>query len=178
MHSYRSGPETERILHRAFTPDDCEAFYGLNSHPEVMRYTGEPPLRSLEDARRAIVDYPDFESVGYGRWACVLKESGAVIGFCGLKHLPALDEVDVGFRFLPEYWGRGIATETCSACLAFGFEVLGLDRILGLVLAGNAASIRVLEKCGLTGRGEIVFEGERALKYEVLRVGWAREPRG
>lgn len=169
MNSYRCGPETERIEHRAFTLNDCEAFYRLNSHPEVMRFTGEPPLNSLEDARQAVADYPDFETVGYGRWACVLKETRAVIGFCGLKYLPDLNEVDVGFRFLPEYWGQGIATETCSACIAFGFDVLKLDRILGLVLTENEASIRVLEKCGLTRRGEIMCDGERALKYEILR---------
>ncbi|HCT45802.1 MAG: GNAT family N-acetyltransferase [Phycisphaerae bacterium] len=170
MKSYRSGPATERIEHRAFTLDDCESFYHLNSHPEVMRYTGEPPLRSLMDARRAIADYPDFETVGFGRWACVLKDTGAVIGFCGLKYLPELEEVDVGFRFFPEYWGQGIATETCSACIAFGFEVLKLDRILGLVLTENKASIRVLEKCGLTQNGEVTYDGERALKYEIIRA--------
>jgi RimJ/RimL family protein N-acetyltransferase len=101
----------------------------------------------------------------------VLKETGAVIGFSGLKYLPELDEVDVGFRFLPEYWGKGIATETCTACIAFGFDVLNLERILGLVLEENTASIRVLEKCGLTPDGEIMFEDECALKYEILRPG-------
>jgi len=169
MNSYRSGPETERIEHRAFTLDDCEAFYRLNSHPEVMRFTGEPPLNSLEGARQAIVDYPDFDTVGYGRWACVLKETGAIIGFCGLKYLPELNEVDVGFRFLPEYWGQGIATETSSACIAFGFKVLKLNRILGLVLSENEVSIRVLEKCGMTRNGSIMYDGECALKYEILR---------
>jgi len=149
--------------------NDCEAFYRLNSHPEVMRFTGEPPLNSLEDARQAIADYPDFETVGYGRWACVLKDTRAIIGFCGLKYLPDLNEVDVGFRFLPEYWGQGIATETCTACIAFGFDVLNLNRIMGLVLTENEASIRVLEKCGLTKHGEIMYDGERALKYEILR---------
>jgi ribosomal-protein-alanine N-acetyltransferase len=168
MRTYRSGPETERIEHRAFTLDDCEAFFRLNSHPEVMRYTGEPPLRSLADARQAIADYPDFDTVGYGRWACVLKETQAVIGFCGLKYLPELDEVDVGFRFLPAYWGQGIATETCSASISFGLDVLKLNRILGLVLTENAASIRVLEKCGMVRSGEVMFEGHCALKYEYL----------
>lgn len=169
MNVYRTGPATERIEHRAFTLDDCEAFYRLNSHPQVMRFTGEPPLKSLEEARQAIADYPDFETVGYGRWACVLKETRTVIGFCGLKYLPDLDEVDVGFRFLPEYWGKGIATETCSACIEFGFDTLKLDRILGLALPENGASIRVLEKCGMSRQGEITYDGEHALRYEILR---------
>ncbi|MEM7228119.1 MAG: GNAT family N-acetyltransferase [Planctomycetota bacterium] len=170
MASYRTGPETDRLVHRAFTLDDCEAFFRLNSHPEVMRFTGEPPLRSLDEARQAVADYPDFDTVGYGRWACVLKETGVVIGFSGLKFLPELNAVDVGFRFLPEYWGQGIATETCVACIAFGFEILELDRILGLVLPDNAASIRVLEKCGMTLHGEITCDGMRALQYEIHRA--------
>ena len=169
MKSYRVGPETERIMHRAFTLADCDAFYRLNSHPEVMRFTGEPPLQSIDEAQRAITSYPDFETIGYGRWACVLKDTGAVVGFCGLKFLPELDEVDVGFRFFPEYWGQGIATETSRACIDFGFDVLKLDRILGLVLSENTASIRVLEKCGLVRNGEVEYDGETALRYEVLR---------
>lgn len=169
MQSFRSGPETERVKHRAFTPDDAEAFFRLNSHPEIMRYTGEPLLESLEESRQALAAYPDFDTVGYGRWACVLKETDTIIGFCGLKFLPELNEVDVGFRFFPEYWGQGIATETCSACIAFGFETLNLERILGLVLPDNNASIRVLEKCGMTRSGEVMYDGECAQRYEILR---------
>lgn len=169
MNTYRSGPTTDRIEHRAFTLDDCEAFYRLNSHPEVMRFTGEPPLSSIEEALQAITNYPDFETVGYGRWACVLKDTGTVIGFCGLKYLPELDEVDVGFRFFPEYWGQGIATETSRACIEFGFDVLKLDRILGLVLSENTASIRVLEKTGMVRNGEVEYDGEYALKYQINR---------
>ena len=178
MKTYRTGPNTERVEHRAFTLGDSEVFLRLNSHPEVMRFTGEPPLSSLEDARQAIADYPEFETVGYGRWACVLKETRDVIGFCGLKYLPELNEVDVGFRFLPEYWGQGIATEASAACIAFGFDVLKLERILGLVLPDNGASIRVLEKCGMTRSGDVTYDGERALKYEILRPTGVPGPSG
>ena len=169
MNVYRTGPTTPRLEHRALTADDAEAFFALNSHPEVMRFTGEPPLRSLEEAVDAIANYPDFDTVGYGRWACVLRDSRAVIGFCGLKYLPELDAVDVGFRFLPEHWGRGIATEACAASIAFGFDVLKLQRIIGLVLAENAASIRVLEKCGLQRGKDITYEGQPVLQYEIGR---------
>lgn len=169
MISYRTGPQTRRIEHRAFTPDDAEVFFRLNSHPEVMRYTGEPCLQSIDAARQAIINYPDFDTVGYGRWACVLKESGAVIGFCGLKYLPELDAVDVGFRFFPEYWGQGLGSEVCAASIAFGFDTLKLSSIIGLVLPENGASIRVLEKCGMHLSGEVEFDGECALKYEISR---------
>ncbi|MCA9297324.1 MAG: GNAT family N-acetyltransferase [Phycisphaerales bacterium] len=149
------------------TPDDAPAFFALNSHPDVMRLTGEPPLQSESDARRAIAEYPDFDTYGYGRWGCVLKENNAIIGFCGLKYLTDLDAVDIGYRFLPEYWGRGYATEACRASVVFGFDVLNLERIIGLVLEENTASIRVLEKIGMKPDGEITYEGQRALRYAI-----------
>lgn len=147
------------------TVDDADAFFALNSHPDVMRYTGEPPIASVEEARCAIEQYPDFDTVGFGRWACVLKETRTVIGFCGLKYLPDLDAVDLGYRLLPEYWGMGLATEASHACVRFGFEVLNLERIIGLVLPENTASIRVLEKVGLRLDGDITIDGQRALQY-------------
>ena len=165
MESYLIGPVTERLRHRALTVDDAEAFFTLNSHPDVMRYTHEPLLKSLDEARSAIAGYPDFQTVGFGRWACVLKESGDVIGFCGLKYLTDLEVVDVGYRFLPEYWGLWLATEACRACLEFGFEVLQLERIVGFVLPENTASIRVLEKVGMTLVGTVEMEGVLALHY-------------
>lgn len=151
------------------TPDDAPTFFALNSNPEVMRYTGEPPLESVEQARRAIIEYPDFTTHGYGRWGCFLRETGRLIGFCGLKHLDDLGEVDLGYRFLPEHWGRGYATEAGAATLAFGFETLELPRIIALVLPDNAASIRVLEKLGLRFVGKERCEGLDAFRYEIDR---------
>jgi len=165
MEFYLTGPETNRLEHRAFTVADAEAFFALNSNPDVMEFTGEPLLPSLDAARQDIANYPDFEDLGYGRWACVLKETQTIIGFCGLKYLPDLDEVDVGYRFLPRYWGQGLATEACVASLAFGFTTLCLDQIIGLVVPGNAASIRVLEKAGMQSDGEFVYDGTPALRY-------------
>ncbi len=149
------------------TPADADAFFALNAHPDVMRYTGEPPLASVDEARRAIETYPDFDTVGFGRWGCVLKESGDLIGFCGLKYLIDLDEVDVGYRFFPEHWGKGLATEACAASLAFGFDTLKLERIIALVLPENGASVRVLDKCGMRPDGVVTYDGENALRYVI-----------
>ncbi|MGE3180054.1 MAG: GNAT family N-acetyltransferase [Phycisphaerae bacterium] len=165
--THLTGPETERLLHRALTLSDADDFFALNGNAEVMRYTGEPPLGSREEARAAIQNYADFRTVGYGRWGCFLKETAQFIGFCGLKYLPALDAVDVGFRFLPKFWGRGLATEACAASLTFGFTTLKLNRIIGLVLPANGASMRVLEKVGMKQAGTIRYDGHDALLYEV-----------
>ncbi|HYD01878.1 MAG TPA: GNAT family N-acetyltransferase [Phycisphaerales bacterium] len=169
MIDYRNGPETQRLSLRAMNEGDAGALFALNSHPQVMRLTGEPPLRSVDEAREAIENYPDFDTVGYGRWACVLKATGSFVGFCGLKHLRDLNEVDVGFRLLPQYWGQGLATEACAASIAFGFNVLNLSKIVGLVLPGNAASIRVLTKCGMWQNGVVPYEGHTAMLFELNR---------
>ena len=152
---------------RAMTADDAEAVFALNANPDVMRYTGEPLLESLESAADAIANYPDFDTVGYGRWACILKEEQRMIGFCGLKYLSDLDAVDLGYRLLPEYWGRGLATEGCRASVSFGFDVIGLQQIIGLVLPENAASIRVLEKVGMQCDGEFDYDGHRVVQYSI-----------
>lgn len=165
MEHYRTGPETKRLQHRAFTLDDAEAFFALNSNPDIMRFTGEPMLSSVDEARTAIASYPDFDERGYGRWASVLKETQTIIGFCGLKYLADLDAVDVGYRFLPQYWGRGLATEACIASLDFGFNTLRLEEIIGLVLPENAASIRVLEKAGMQPNGELFLDDTVVLRY-------------
>lgn len=166
---HRIGPETARLRMRAMVVDDAEAFFALNSHPDVMRHTGEPPLTSVEQARAAIADYPDFDTVGYGRWCCVLKDTDRLIGFCGLKYLDDLEEVDVGYRLLPEYWGKGLATEACAATLTYGFDEVGLSRIIALVLPENPASIRVLEKVGMTREGPLEIDGLHALRYAITR---------
>ena len=169
MKVYRNGPETARLMMRAMTPADAEAFLALNGDPVVMHWTHEPLMISLEEARDALESYPDFDTVGYGRWGCILKESKQLIGFCGLKYLSDLNEIDVGYRFLPKYWGRGLATEACGACVNFGFDVMQIDRIIGLVLPQNEASIRVLEKSGLVLEDEMIFDGLRALRYGIHR---------
>lgn len=167
MNVYRNGPETDRLIHRAFSASDAEAFLNLNSDQQVMKYTCEPLLQSLAEARRCILDYPDFDEIGFGRWACVLKSNQTVIGFCGLKYLPDLQTVDVGYRFLPEYWGQGLATEACIASLNFGLMTIKLPEIIGLVLPDNTASIRVLQKAGMGLEGEFQYDGVKALKYVI-----------
>ncbi|MBM81722.1 MAG: GNAT family N-acetyltransferase [Planctomycetaceae bacterium] len=169
MQRFLTGPETERLEYRAFTIDDAEAFLELNGNPEVRRYTGEPMVASLAAAKEAIKNHTDFDVIGYGRWACVLKDTSAIIGFCGLKYLSDWDAVDVGYRFLPQYWGRGLATEAYTASLDFGFGTLGLERIIGLVIPENAASIRVLEKAGMRFEAEVIYDGTPVLQFVKCR---------
>lgn len=145
---------------KAFEPDDAEALFRMTSEPAVIRYTGPQQLFSVEDARRFIENYPDWKRNGFGRWACWLKSENKIIGFSGLKRLHDFhDEVDVGYRFFPEYWGQGFATESALASVDFGFNVIGLPRIIGIVVPENTGSVNVLKKLGMTREGPAKLEG-------------------
>lgn len=169
MPDNRIGPVTDRLVLRAMEVEDAEVYCALKGRPEVTRFTIEPPIGSVEAAREMIANYPDFDTVGYGRWGCILKQTGKTIGFCGLKYLDDLDEVDIGYRFLPDYWGQGLATEACQASIDFGFKTLKLPRIIGLVMAENVASRHVLEKVGFHLDGEMLIYGQHALMYDIER---------
>ena len=143
--------ETDRLILRPFTLDDIEDVLAFGSHPEVNRYTGDDSIDTKEAARNVIVNtwFSDYEKYGYGRLATIYKADSKLIGFSGLKYLPEFDETDLGYRYLPEYWGKGIATEASIALLDYGFNVLKLKKIIGTTLPDNVASSRVLEKVGM-----------------------------
>lgn len=141
--------ETERLLLREFEPSDAQAMYDLNADPEVIRWTGDPPFDSVEHAETFLQKYPDYDRNGYGRWSVIVKETDEFVGWCGLK-LNEKDLIDLGYRFFRKDWGKGYATESAAACLGYGFLALGMDEIIGRVAPENVASIRVLEKLGMT----------------------------
>ncbi|QDU83780.1 Spermidine N(1)-acetyltransferase [Planctomycetes bacterium Pla163] len=171
---HRTGPTTARLFLRQMVPDDAEAFFRIQSDPEVMRYTHETPPESVEQLRGFLADYPDFDTVGYGRWGCYLRESGELIGFSGLKYMADLGATDLGYRLLPKYWGQGLATEAGRASLRYGFETIGLERIAGFVLPANAGSIRVLEKVGMERDGTVEIDGLEAQRFRIDRERWER----
>lgn len=143
--------ETERLLLRQFVADDAEEFLPLGSHPDVIRFTGERPLQSAKASRELLVanQLRDYSVHGYGRMACIEKSSGRMIGFSGLKFLEDMQETDIGYRFLPDCWGKGFATESSLAVIRAQCVPLGLTRLIGLVLPDNTASANVLRKLGL-----------------------------
>lgn len=167
--------ETPQLLLRPFMLDDAEAYWPLLRLPDVLRYTGEEPKTSLDEVREMLLTRPlhDYAAHGYGRMACIEKDSGRLVGFSGLKYLEELKETDVGYRFLPDCWGKGYATESGKALMAQGREQFGLKRIIGLAEPANGASCRVLEKLGLFFERELDEEDDGHTK---LRL-YASHPR-
>src|SRR5262245_49101609 len=130
--------ETERLLLREFDESDVEPFFLLCSDPAVIRYTAIPDglLTSVKQALEVLRTHPlaDYQKYGFGRWACVHKASGAVIGFSGLKYLADERGVDIGYRFMPAYWGHGLASEAARAVLDYGFDILKMSEVIGFVM--------------------------------------------
>jgi RimJ/RimL family protein N-acetyltransferase len=144
--------ETERLLLRWLTFDDIDAFNELGSNPQVIRYLGNQPFASLDAAKETLSTAPlnDYATYGYGRFACIWKQTGQVVGLCGLKFLPDMGDVDLGYRFLPNFWGKGLATEAALASIGYALHPLGLQRLVGWVHPDNLASARVLTKLGFS----------------------------
>ena len=141
--------ETERLILREFELTDAPLLYLLNADPEVIRFTGDSAFSSVDEATTFLRNYNEYKKYGFGRWAVVLKATNRFIGWCGLK-LNEEQLVDIGFRFFRRDWGKGFATESAHAALTYGFNHLGIQQIIARSSTDNLASIRVIEKLGMS----------------------------
>lgn len=143
--------ETPRLILRQLTVEDAAFIFELVNDPDWLRYIGGRGVRTLDDARAYILRGPvaSYERFGFGLYAVERKEAPGPIGLCGLMQRDVLDDVDIGFAFLPAYRALGYAHEAAAATLEYGRSALGLSRIVAIVSPENAASIRLLEKLGL-----------------------------
>jgi len=161
--------ETARLVLKKFSLADAPGFYELNLDPEVLRYTGDTSFSSVAEAEAFIRGYTHYERYGYGRWSVFIKETGEYAGFCGLNNRPELDEVDVGFRLLRRYWGKGYTTEAARGSIEYGFEAFGLERIVARAMRENRASIRVIEKLNMHFEKEFFENGAIWVQYETRK---------
>lgn len=144
--------ETPRLTLRRFTADDAPFILELVNVPAFLRNIGDRGVRSLDDARAYIANGPvaSYERHGIGLWHVALRADGTPIGMCGLLKRDTLEHVDIGFAYLPAWWGKGYAREAAAAVMDYGTRTLAIAHIVAIVSPGNAASIRVLEHIGMT----------------------------
>jgi RimJ/RimL family protein N-acetyltransferase len=144
--------ETPRLYIRELTIDDAEFIFRLVNEPSFLENIGDKGVRNLEDARQFILEGPwaSHRERGYGQFLVELKEGGDAIGVCGLLFRDSLNVSDIGCAFLPKYWRRGYAFEAACAVMEYGRSTLGIDTIVGLTSEENVASIRALEKLGMS----------------------------
>lgn len=155
MKEWPEGLATARLALRRFTPEDGDWLHGLNGDAAVKRHMSGPATREQTDRmlRERILDYY-AEHPGLGMWVTLERASGAAIGFHLLNNIQGETDIQVGYVLAQEFWGKGYATEMCVALLRYGFERLGLPRIVAITDPQNLASQRVLLKAGLVRNGE------------------------
>lgn len=159
--------DTPRLILRNMTMYDAESAYLLNLDPEVIQYTGDNSFASIEEAQQFLINYGHYKKYGYGRWALILKETLEFLGWCGLKYLEEENKNDVGFRLMKKYWNKGYATEAAIKSLELGFYQFNMKSIVAHADIENKASLRVLEKIGLTAVNQYVEGNRKCLAYNI-----------
>jgi ribosomal-protein-alanine N-acetyltransferase len=146
---------TDRLQLRHFTLDDAPFILRLLNEPSFLANIGDKGVRTLEQARDYLTAVPlaSYAARGYGLYAVLLGETGALIGMCGLVTRPTLDVPDLGYALLPEYWGKGYAREAAQAVMLLARDVHGVERLAAITAPGNATSIRVLQDLGFLDHG-------------------------
>lgn len=142
--------ETERLFLRHFTSNDAPFILELVNDPSFIQNIGDRGVRKLADAEAYILNGPvaSYARNGFGLYLVILKETNESIGMCGLIKRNGLEDVDIGYAFLPKFRSKGYAVESASAVKAFAKDALGLKHLLAITDPANEASIRVLEKLG------------------------------
>lgn len=161
---------TDRLLIRLFTLDDAPFILRLLNEPSFIENIADKGVRTLDQARDYLAQGPlaSYTARGHGLWMVELRETGAPMGMCGLIKRDTLPEVDLGYAFVPEFWGQGYAREAAKACLAYGRQVLGLQSMLAIVSPGNAPSIRLLETLAFRPTGTMeVRPGDEVCVYRI-----------
>lgn len=144
--------ESDRLILRPFILGDEAEVFAFAGNKEVAKYTGDKICKDITEAKKIITDvwYKDYAQFGYGRWAVIYKPDNKLIGFCGLKFHPTIKITDLGYRFLPQYWNKGIATESSKMILEYSYKNYNIDVLYGFVMPENPPSAKVLEKVGFS----------------------------
>ncbi|HXP88713.1 MAG TPA: GNAT family protein, partial [Bryobacteraceae bacterium] len=160
---------------------DLEAVHRLLSDWKVVRYMLLPHCTSLEESRECLEDLMTENSSG--ALASVSRKiedrnSGEVIGLCGIVVLPGSKQGEMWYLVRPDCWRHGVATESARALLRIGFSEMNLHRMFASCLPENPASSRVLEKIGMRReeyqRNNLEIHGvwHDSSLYSILREEW------
>lgn len=164
-------PPTQKLANctmRPFELSDAQPLFGILSDPEVILYMPWKEAPPLERVQRFVQQQiRHWEDHPYGWWALESTDYHEFMGWCGLQYLPETDQTEVGYLLGKKYWGKGIATATSQISLTYGFETIGLEKIIALVHPENQASIRVIEKQGMEMVDRIQLWGMDLDRYAI-----------
>lgn len=170
--------ETERLVLREMDQGDFAALCAILQDDEAMyAYEGALP----DDEAQAWLDrqLERYARDGFGLWAVVLKETGAMVGQCGLTYQDAdgVRVVEVGYLFQRAFWHRGFACEAARACRDHAFDTVGVERVYSIIRDTNLPSQRVARRLGMEPEGSIV-KRYRGVDMPHLVFSVARAERG
>ncbi|AQX09946.1 GNAT family N-acetyltransferase [Elizabethkingia ursingii] len=163
---------------RPFEETDAEGLFLLDSNPEVMKYVGGVVSTEIEQSRQMIEFIQNqYKENGVGRLAVIEKSSNILIGWSGLKYLTKeingmKNVYELGYRFLPEYWGKGYATETAIAALSYAFNEIKTDIVYAMAVTENAGSNHVLRKLGFEELGTFLDDGDLCYWYKLEKKNY------
>jgi RimJ/RimL family protein N-acetyltransferase len=169
--------ETDRLVVRRLTVEDAPFILRLLNEPSFLQHVGDRGVRNVADAKQYILSGPiaSYDRHGFGLFLVELKEGGRPIGICGLLKRDALDDVDVGFAFVPESWSKGYAYESVVGTLTYGRDTHHLIRVVAIVSPGNVASINLLVKLGFYFERMVLMPGDKEeVKLFARRLGSAK----
>lgn len=164
--------ETKRLILRPITTADTKDFFELDSNPEVHKYLGNKPVKSIKESEVMIADILEqYKTNSLGRLAIIDKKTLNFIGWAGLKYeqnlRKAFNYYDIGYRLKQHYWGKGYATEAAIASLKHGFEDLKLKEICAAAAQNHIVSNTILKKIGMQPSGTFQYKNELCNWYVI-----------
>jgi [ribosomal protein S5]-alanine N-acetyltransferase len=143
--------ETERLILRKFTTEDAPFMLKLLNTPAWLRFIGDRNVHTVEEAKQFLLNgyLKSYETHGFGFYLAMEKTTQNPIGMCGLVKRNTLEDVDIGFAFLPDFVGKGYGFEAASATLNYAENVLKLEKVIAIVDPENVVSIALIKKIGL-----------------------------
>jgi GrpB-like predicted nucleotidyltransferase (UPF0157 family)/GNAT superfamily N-acetyltransferase len=166
--------ETKRLVLKKPKLSDVDDLLLLRSDSEVMKYIGRDGLiQTKEEVERFLnMAIPYQEENGFGFCSVFEKGSGAFVGQAGLFHLgfdEAQSEIEIAYRLLPKFWGKGYGTELVRALIQWGFDHLAVDKLIAIVHPENNRSRHILDKVGMMHTGEAEYFGKKVQRYETFK---------
>lgn len=163
--------QIDGFIMRSLQLSDLNALTAIWLDPDVTRFLpsrGAPiPRDKTEKSLKSFLEH--WQARGYGIWAIVDENSSQMIGYCGLRYLDELNEVELLYGLAKAFWGKGIATQAAQAAISYGFNVANLNRIIAIAFPENQASQRVMEKAGLRYEKQVHVFNLDAVYYSIAR---------
>jgi len=178
MNTPQSPLDTPRLILRELTPDDTPALAKILGDAQVMRHSVGGVMS--EQATGEFIDWcrQSYRVHGFGPWAVQDKSSSTLAGFCGLnaERVDDADEIEIGYRLAPGFWGKGLGTEAARRALNHGFDKLRIDSLIAIVEPANVASVKVIQKLGFSGFIHSQYHRHGVRIYRMNARQWSSRP--